>query len=90
MTEEKEKTTTHPVINGGCYVHNVTGEEAVILGTHVDPNSGKRMGNMYTFARGPLPSQVIEHGESMRQWTLVSAPSKKTATGLIASSKRHS
>ncbi len=88
MAEEKEKLTTHPVINGACYVHAITGEEAVIMGTHIDPNSNKKIGNLYTFARGPLPSQVIEDSESMKQWTLYSAPSKKTATGLLAAASR--
>jgi len=88
-TEEK-KPTCHPIINGGCYVHNVTGEEAVIMGVHVDPNTGKRAGYLYTFARGPLPSAVIEAAVSMRQWYLVDAPSKKTATGILSVSKRSS
>lgn len=87
---KEEKPACHPIVNGGCYTHNVTGEEAVIMGVQVDPNSKKRVGNLYTFGRGPLPSQVIEDSDSMRQWSLVAAPSKKTATGIVSVSKRSS
>ena len=79
---------TDPVINGGNYIHRVTGEEAIIMGVLKDENSGKRIGCLYTFKRGPLPSHVTEGDESMVQWELSSAGSKSAATTLVNAHKK--
>lgn len=82
-TIPNKKNISHPVVNGGNYVHKVTGEDGLIMGTIVDENSGKRIGCMYTFKRGPLPAHVTENSESMLQWELITFGSKAAATQLV-------
>ncbi len=85
---DREMLLTDPVVEGGSYVHDVTGESGHIMGIATDPRSGKTSGNLYTFRRGNLPSIVTENSPTMQKWKLVRAGSEKTAHGLVGAHRK--
>lgn len=85
---DREIHLTDPVVEGGAYVHEVTGESGYIMGITTDPRSGKVSGNLYTFRRGNLPSIVTENSPTMEKWKLVRAGSDKTANGLVGAHRK--
>ena len=88
MHSEHQAADTHPVINGGCYRHSVTGEEAVIMGVLRHPVSGNLQGNLYAFKRGPMPTIVVENTFGFASWELYRCGGTKNAEGLVSAHKR--
>lgn len=81
-------TVTDPVVEGGSYKHETTGETGTVLGAQYDERTDKTSGNLYTFRRGSLPQLVEENSPSMIPWKLTHAPSANTAGKLTAAHRK--
>lgn len=74
-----------PIVEGGTYEYThhdgavITG---TIMGTRIDPVTGKKHGNMYLYNTGNVPFEVVENTESMAPFKLKAAPSGKTGKTL--------
>lgn len=79
------KCETAPIVNGGTYIYTLpdgTTEEGVVMGVRRSKGAkGEALveGHIYTFARGPVPTHIVEGSESFKGWVLVAAPAKSAA-----------
>lgn len=88
MHSDNRQAVTHPIINGATYINKATGESGTVQGTSRDPQTGNTRGQLYTFNRGNMPMMVVENTQGFVLWEIESAPSKKTAEGLLTAHKR--
>lgn len=91
-----KEAKTDPVVEGGSYQYThqdgtvITG---TVMGTRVDPTTGRKHGNMYLYHTGSIPYEVVEGTESLAAFTLIAAPSGKagkTLAGQYRSKKQKS
>ena len=81
---------TDPLIEGDSYEYThpdgtvITG---TVMGTRVNPRTGKKHGNMYLYHTGSIPYEVVEDTESMAAFNLIAAPSGKTGKTLAGMHK---